>query len=599
MSLRNLQDFALNRARLLVFVISAVAFAVGNFACTKKVTDKDTTLNVAMVANVKGLDPIQANDLYSATAVAQMYEGLLEYHYLKRPTQVVPALADGMPTISDDGLTYTFKIKKGVRFQDDPCFPGGKGREVTAQDFVYSWKRLADPRLTSEGFWVFDGKIKGLNEWVQAVKMEKAGYDTPIEGLQTPDSNTLVVKLIKPYFQLQYVLTMAFTTVVPKEAVEKYGGEFLNHPVGTGPYKLEKWVRNSAITLVKNPTWRGEMYPSEGEPGDAEKGLLADAGKPLPFADKIVLNELIEDQPRWQNFRKGNLDYVEITPDNFAAAVQNKQVAPDLAAKGMALDITPNFDVLYIGINMRDPILGKNKLLRQAMAMAQDLPGWSEKFYNGRAMIAQSPIPPGVAGYDPNYKNPYQLSNVERAKELLAKAGYPEGKGLPEFTYETQSDSKRRQQGEFFAQNMAAIGIKVKISASNWPQFQEKIKSGKAQMWAIAWGADYPDAQNFMQLFYGKNVSPGPNDSYFQNAEFDRLYEQSLTMAPGPERDAVYAKLRDIVVEEQPWLLSGHRMRYSLLHGWLRNYKWNDVQNDNLKYLRVDASKRAELKGKL
>lgn len=585
-------------------VVAAVALSFIATGCTSKVDDKDTTLNIAVKANVKGLDPLRANDLYSSMVIAQMFEGLLQYHYLKRPLELQPALADGMPVASADGLTHTFKIKKGVKFHDNAAFKDGKGRELVAQDFIYSFKRLADPKNGSEGFWIFDGKIKGLNEWAAAMKDGKATYDTPVEGLSAPDANTLVIKLIKPYYQLYYVLAMPFAGAVPKEAVDKYGEEFLNNPVGTGPFMLKNasdWVRNNKITLVKNPTWRGEQFPSEGEAGDKEKGLLEDAGKPLPFAEKLVFTELLEDPPRWQNFMKGNFEYVEIPKDNFETTVQKtdrKKLIPDLTAKGMTLDVTPNLDVTYIGFNMKDPILGKNKALRHAMAMAQDNATLIDKFYNGRGILAQGPIPPGISSYDANFKNPYAY-NLEKAKAELAKAGFPGGKGLAELTYESLSDSTARQQSEFLVQNMAAIGIKVRVNPNTWPQFQEKIKTGKAQFFGIAWGADYPDAQNFFQLFYSKNASPGPNDSAFSNAEFDKLYEQALNLPPGAARDALYVKMRDIVVEESPWLFNIHRESYKVLQGWLKNFKWSDIGNDFPKYLRVDPKKRAELKSKL
>jgi ABC-type transport system substrate-binding protein len=363
--------------------------------------------------------------------------------------------------------------------------------------------------------------------------------------------------------------------------------------------KPSDWVRNSKITLKKNSSWRGENFPSEGETGDKEKGLLADAGKPLPFAEKLVFTELPEDQPRWQNLIKGNFEFGEIPNDNFDTAVKDSKLVPELTKKGLSLDITPNADVTYIGLNMKDPIIGKNKDLRHAMSLGQDNQTLIKKFYNGRAILAQGPIPPGLSSYDEKFKNSYQQFDIEKAKELLKKAGYPDGKGLPEFVYEGLSDSKARQQAEFFVNNMAAIGIKVKINANTWPQFQDKIKNGQAQIFGIAWGADYPDAQNFYQLFYTKNHSPGPNDTSFTNASFDKLYEKSLTLPPGKERDAIYQQLRDIVVEETPWLLNTHRLAYRLVHGWVQNFKWNEIQNDYFKYLRVDPKKRADLKAQL
>ena len=586
-----------------VLLAGAVAIALAITGCTKKRFDEnDNSLNLVLRANVKGLDPISANDLYSSTVIAQMYEGLLEYNYLKRPFTLQPALAEAMPEVSKDGLTYTFKIKKGVKFHDNAAFKDGKGRDITAQDFIYSWKRLADPRNASEGFWIFDGKIKGLNEWAQMVKAEKANYDTPVEGLTATDSNTLVVKLTGVYHQLPFVLAMPFASIVPKEAVEKYGKEFLNNPVGTGPFVLEKsadWVRNSKITLKKNPSYRPETYPTEGAPGDAEKGLLVDAGKQVPFIDKLVFNEIVEDQPRWQNGLKGNFDWFDIPKDNFENAVKDNKIAPELGAKAMALDVTPALDVTYIGFNMTDKELGKNKLLRQAISKAFDSKTYIQKFLNGRGVAAQGPIPPGVDAYDDVYKNPNAEFDLAKAKELLAKAGFPDGKGAPELTYEGLSDATARQGAEFFAQSMAAIGIKVKINSNTWPQFQEKIKGQKAQIFGIAWGADYPDAQNFFQLFYSKNKTPGPNDSSFTNLEFDKLYEESLKLPAGEERTKLYRKLRDIVADESPWIFNAHRLGYRLVHGWVGNFKWTEVANDYPKYIRIDAKKRADLGSKL
>jgi oligopeptide transport system substrate-binding protein len=265
----------------------------------------------------------------------------------------------------------------------------------------------------------------------------------------------------------------------------------------------------------------------------------------------------------------------------------------------MRLDISDAPAVTYTGINMKDPILGKNKDLRHAIALANDAATTIDKFNNGRGIVAQGPIPPGFTSYDPKFNSPYAPKNLEKAKAALVKAGFPGGKGLPELNYETLSDSKSRQITEFFTNNMASIGITVKISPNTWPQFQDKIKTGKAQMFGIAWNADYPDEQNFYQLFYSKNASPGPNDTSFSNPEFDKIYEQSLTLPIGAARDALYTKLNAIVVEESPWIFTAHRQSYKVVHGWLKNFKWNDIQNDEVKYLRVDPKQRAELSQKL
>jgi oligopeptide transport system substrate-binding protein len=587
---------------ILVSALFAVAFTTS--ACTKKVDDTDTTINSYLRETLKGLDPIHANDLYSGIAIGQIYESLFQYHYLKRPYVLIPALAESMPTTSADGLTHTIKLKKGVHFQDNPCFTDGKGREMTADDVIYSFKRLADPSNLGDGWWIFDGKIKGFNEWVETRKKSKtdATFNAPIEGLQAPDKNTLVIQLTQPYYQLYYVMAHQFASVIPHEAVEKYGAEFLNNPVGTGPYMLAKssdWIRGSKLTLTKNPAWRGETYPTEGEPGDKEAGLLEDAGKPLPFADKLVLNEMPEDQPRWQNYMKGNFEFIDVPNDNFDSAIKDKKPAPELAAKGMSISITPDLDTTFYAFNMKDPIIGKNKLVRQAMSLAQDPVMLIDRFYNGRAIPAYGPVPPEIDGYDPSFKSEWRQFNVKKAKELLAKAGYPEGKGLPEFDYETQADSKIRQMAESFAQEMAAIGVKVKINTNTWPQFNEKTKKGEFQIMDMAWSADYPDAQDFLQLFYSKNVSPGPNDSGFANVDFDKLYEKALALPPGAERNALYGKMQTLLAEECPWIFEVHRTTYDLRQGWLHNFKWSYLITTNYKYIRIDPKQRAELKPKL
>jgi len=554
---------------------------------------------VELKGNVKGLDPINSNDVYSAWAIATSYESLFQYNYLKRPLVVEPLLAESLPQISKDGMTYTIKIKQGVRFTDDPAFPGGKGRELTAQDFIYSWKRLADPTNQSEGFWVFDNRIKGLNEWRDKMGKSQAKYEDAIEGLEAPDKYTLIIKLKKPYYQLMYQLSAPYTSAVPHEAIEKYGKEILNHTVGTGPYVLSEWIRNSRLTFVRNPSWRGEKFPSEGEPGDREAGLLTDAGKAMPFADKVIFYEVPEDQPRWLKFMKGETDWDEIPKDNYDSAVKDKKVLPEFAAKGIGLAIETSSDLIYMTLNMVDPFLGKNEFLRKAMNLAFDSDTFQEKFYNGRAINAQSQIPVGLDGYDPDFKNPYKQYDLEKAKVLLAKAGYPGGKGLPEFEYACPTSATERQMGEYFQQQMATIGINIKVAQFSWSQFLERQKEKKLQIFSYAWVADYPDAENYLQLLYGPNESPGNNGSNYHNKEYDKAYEDAQKLPPGPARLALYKKMRDLFVKDMPWIPELNRFRYQLYHGWIRNFKPHLTVINYLKYIRVDMDKKKALKDKL
>jgi ABC-type transport system substrate-binding protein len=545
-------------------------------------------------AKIKGLDPIFAEDLYSSTQFSQAYETLLEYHYLKRPYVLTPSLAEKMPEVSSDGKVYTFSLKKGVLFQDDPCFKetGGRGRELTADDVIYSLKRLADPKLASSGWWILDNRVVGLNAWRdQALKESRTPYQTEVEGLRALDRYRLQIKLNQRTTQFPYLLAMPFAAVVPKEAVEFYGKEFINHAVGTGPFRLSEYHSGSKVVWVKNPTYRKELYPIEGSPGDREEGLLADAGKALPLADQVVVDIFVEQQPMWLNFLSGKVDITGIPKDNFSTVINPGQdLSPDLISKGIRLVKTPGFDVTHLSFNMSDPLIGKNKYLRQALSLAYDQNTFNEIFYNGAAMAAQGPIPPGLDGYDPNLKNPNRQFNLSRARELMAKAKYPGGKGLPALEYATLAGSLGRQESEFTSKMFAALGVSLNIGTYSWPQFLEVVKNKKAQLWSEAWSGDYPDGENFLQLFYSRNAPPGQNDSSYSNPEFDRLYELSLKLPEGAERTGVYQNMVKLLVDDCPWIFGAHRLRYVLVQKWLKNYKSNDFSHSNYKYYRVDSS---------
>lgn len=580
-----------------LLVLFAIPFLVN---CTKRDNVSDNTIQFPLRINLSSLDAAQSNNEATSEVVSNIYEGLFQYAYYKRPLVVEPALADGMPVVSKDGLTYTFKIKKGVKFHDSDAFPDKKGREVVAKDFIYSWQRLADPKTKSEGWWIFDGKIKGFNEWREKLMKNEATYDTPIEGLQAVDDHTLKITLAKPYYQLGYVLTMPYAAVVPKEAIDKWGPEFMNHPVGTGPFMFESWIRGNKVVLKKNPNWHGETFPSEGEAGDEEKGLLADKGKPLPFIDGIVFHEVPEDQPRWLNLMKGAYDYAGIPKDNFdAAMVSPSELKPELKAKGFRVIVYPYPDVVYIGYNMQDPIIGKKVDLRLALCYAYDQKTASEKFYNNRVVTAYSPISPGMEGYDPNFKSPCKEYSIEKAKEHLKKAGYPDGKGLPPLEYSFAGSTTGRQMAEYMAQQFEKIGVKVNLVSNSWPQFQDRLRNKKSQMFGIAWGADYPDPENMFQILYGPNESPGPNNSNWKNKEFDELYVKASKTPPGPERAKIYQKMRDVFVKEQPWLTTVHRLGYYIAHDWVGNMKPHETIKGGYKYLKIDTAKKAESKKKL
>lgn len=552
-------------------------------ACTKNKNIGERVIHVTAPSDIKGFDPMMASDVGSAAQIAKVYEGLLTYHWLKVPYELIPNLAEEMPAISDDGLTYTFKIRKGVLFQDDAAFPGGKGRELTAADFVYSLKRHADSKNQSTGWWLYDGKIKGLNEWRKKYENQPAAnYDEEVEGLKALDKYTLQFKLAKVFPQFLYALAMPFSYVVAKEVVEKYGKEIINHPVGTGPYVLPVFDQGKRLVFTKNPTYREKLYPSEASP--QFKHMLADAGKKLPLVDKIVVDVIVESQPAWLKFNKGETDYLGIPKDNFNSAIVNNELSKELKEKGIKLTVSPSLDVYFYGFNFDHKIF-QNIDLRRAMSLAFDQKQLNELFYNNTGFPAESVAPPGLAGHSETFKNPWKGPNLELARKHLALAGYPEGKGLPEITLDTFSSTSARQKAEFFQKQMEKIGIKIKVITNLSPELQAKIKKRAVMMIDYGWIGDYPDTENFLQIFYGPNSSPGANSSNYNNPVFNKGYEEVSKMQNSPERTALYEKWNQYLAQEVVAIFTVHTQSYTLQQKWLKNYHDSDFIFDFHQYL--------------
>lgn len=573
------------------FSIIALSSLILLSACSKKQDLSERVLNVTAPSDIKGFDPMMASDVGSAAQIAKIYEGLLTYHWLKLPYELIPNLAEAMPDISKDGLTYTFKIRPGVFFQDDAAFPGGKGRELVAADFVYSIKRHADSKNQSTGWWLFDGKIQGLNEWREKyAKLPTVNYDEEVEGIKALDKYTLQFKLAKVFPQFLYALAMPFSYVVAKEAVDKYGKEFINHPVGTGPYVLPVFDQGKRLVFTKNPTFREKFYPTEASP--EFKHMLVDAGKKLPFLDKIVVDVMVESQPAWLKFNKGEVDYLNIPKDNFSTTIVGNKLSKEMQDKGISLAITPALDVYFYGFNFDQKIF-QNINLRKAMSLAFDQKMLNELFYNNTGVPAESSAPPGVAGNVPSFKNEWKGPNLELARKKLAEAGYPEGKGLPEITLDTFSSTSARQKAEFFQKQMEKIGIKIKVVTNLNPELQAKIKKRSVMMIDYGWIGDYPDTENFLQIFYGPNSSPGANSANYNNPEFNKGYEVVAKMQDSPERTKMYEKLNQFLANEVVAIFTVHTQSYMLEQKWVRNYHDSDFIFDFHQYLNVDQKEKA------
>ncbi|MGA1530983.1 MAG: ABC transporter substrate-binding protein [Kiritimatiellia bacterium] len=536
-------------------------------------------------SRIRGFDPVRAGDVSSARATALIYEPLLQYAYLERPYKLEPLLADELPGVSSDGLVYTFSIRRGIYFQNDPCFVAGdgQGREVTADDFVYAVKRMADRKNQSVGYWTLSGRVVGLDAFRdKSAEPGPTNYDEEIPGIKALDRYTLQFTLTQPYPQLPWILAMPYVVATPREAVEYYGDDFSRNPVGTGPYVLKDWRQNYRLEFERNPKWhetgRVDRYPVNGSSDDEARGLLADAGKPLPFIDRIVKFVVQDPATRWLMFMRGQLDASDVSRDNWETILDDElNLNPQLAERGVQLSKGPSLQLGYFAFNMEDPVLGRNLALRQAMTCAFDTAAWI-KLYNGRITRPTGPIPDGLAGYDPGYA-PFPF-DLERARALMVEAGYPDGRDPAtgrrlNITLELGSadNAERRQSAELFAFFMSQIGIQINLSYNNGPALFEKLERKQAPMFFISWVGDYPDAENFLQLFYGPNASPGPNRCNYRNAAFDALYDQIKVMPDNDERTAIYRNMSRLIVDDCPWIFAFQYINVDLRQPRYRNYK--------------------------
>jgi ABC-type transport system substrate-binding protein len=554
-------------------------------------------------------DPAYISDLYSRTVASAFFEAPLEFEFLARPVRMRPNTAAAMPEVSADFRTFTFRIKPGIYFADDPAF-GGKKRELVAEDYVYSLKRFYDPRWKSANLYILENaKILGLSELRQKLIDAKQpfDYDTPVEGLRTLDRYSFQIKLADPAPRFLYNFADgSFTGALAREVVEAYGDKVGEHPVGTGPFILKSWKRSSRIVLARNPNYRQVLY-DESAPADRPELVRAAQqlkGQRLPLVDEVHISIIEETQPRWLSFLSEEQDISEAVPSEFAnIAFPNNELAPHLAKRGVQMVRYPRTDVSVSYFGMEHPVVGGYEphkvALRRAISLAVDLDSEIRILRRGQAIPAQGPIAPGAWGYQPDFKTEMSQFSRARAQALLDMHGYedkngdgyreqPDGSPLV-LEYSTQPDQLSRQGSELWRKNMDAIGIRIEFKTAKWPQNLKSSRAGMLMMWGVGWSAGAPDGDTFLALGYGGNKGQA-NHARFDLPAFNRLYEQQRSLPDGPERQAAMTEAAKLMVAYMPYKVHVHRVWTDLAHPWVRGYDSNNFVRDFWKYVDIDTA---------
>ena len=558
-------------------------------SCTKKDDSKlSKTLRIALTSEVSTLDPVNSYDNVSGSVIYNIYEQLYEYHYLNRPYELKPLLAESLPSIENQGKRYVIKLKKNILYQDHPAFKG-QARTVKAEDFITQFKRLAFTPLNSTGWWTVDGIIVGINDFKKSVGNDfNKLKSTSIKGLTAPDDYTLIIDLVQPSPQFIYKLAMSFVSPTPMEVIEFEKNDLSLHAVGTGPFILSKSDPAKEIILTKFNNYHESFYPSEGDRYANSRGLLKDSGEKIPFVDTINFKIIKDNNTRYEVFVKNELDFI-VLPQEFYSQVFDDvgNLKENIKSTDIRLQTMPTLTYWWLTFNMRDPLLGKNLNLRKAIAHAVNMDKYIQLFTNNTGQKANSILPPGILGYDTAAKLPYDY-NLEKARDYLNKAGYPNGKNLPELIYDTRAESKISfDQADFFKQQLALIGIKVKIVQNNFKQYLDKSRTGHLQFFQDGWTLDYPDSENVYQLLVSANYPPGPNASSYSNKDFDALYDRLSKLPDGEEKKKLILKMEKIVNDDIPWIMQYYSRNFILYHDNVKNYRPSDLVWSYPKYLRV------------
>jgi len=578
--------------KALVTRLLPVALALGALhAAAAEWADPAKVLRIAFPIDISGLDPAATQETYASAISNRIFEPLYMWDYLARPYRFVPKIATAMPEISADGRVWTIRIRRGIYFADDPAF-GGNKRELTAADYVYSWKRLVDPRVRSPNSDLLEHKFVGLDDAVAKAKTTgRFDYDTPIAGLRALDRYTLRLEMVEPDYTFLEGLDGNSLRAVAREVIEKYGdasGRAMQNPVGTGPYRLKEWQRGSRIVLEANPGYRDERFPAAPAGADAATRAVAESmrNKRMPQIGRIDIFVIEETNPRLLMFGNGELDILELPSDVSPKLIDAQgKLLPEFAARGVRIERATELAVTFSYFNMEDAIVGgysaEKVALRRAVCTGYNRPDEIRVIRNGQAIPATQPLPPDVEGHVRGYRG-LTAYDPQVARALLDKFGYRDrdGDGLRELPdgkplvihQSTLAGASYRQFDDLWQRSMRGIGLRMDFQVQNFPEAVKAAHAGQLQFSAFGWSGDVPD--DFMRLFYGPGAGAA-NLSRFKNAEYDALFEQSRRTPDAAERARLYERMTRIVDAQTPWCPGVYRISSTVLQPHIRGYRKN------------------------
>ena len=599
-----------------LLLIALLACATASQAVTQAAAQAapQKVLRYAFNIAETGFDPVMLTDDYSRTITAHIFESLYGYDPLAMPPRIVPLTATALPEASADFKTFRIRIRPGIYFTDDPAFKGPNGqtrRELTAADYVYTFKRPADPALNSPQWSTIEEMgLLGLAELRAQARKTKTpfNYDQPIDGLRALDRYTLEIRVAEARPRMiESLASSDIVGAVAREVVEAYGSELASHPVGTGPFVLKAWRRSSLIVLARNPAYRERFFESTPAADDAE-GLAIAArlrGRRLPMIDRVEVAIIEESQPRWLSYLSGEQDLIYRVPPEFVnLAMPLGKLAPNLAKRGMQLFRSLTADAAMTYFNMDDPTIGgytaDKVALRRAVSLAWDTPREVRLLRRGQAIVAQSLAVPHTSGYDPAFKSEMGDFDPARANALLDLYGYvdrdndgwrdmPDGSPLV-LDWATQPDSLSRSYDEMFKINMGRVHLRVKFSTAKWPEQLKAAQAGKLMMWFVGSTANQPDGITALQRLYSPQAGQ-ENLGRFKSAEFDAIYERLQAMPDGPEREALFLQAKRIQVAQMPLKTHVHRIVSDIAQPWVVGFRRPMFRYEFWQFIDVDTAK--------